>query len=682
MIDDPDKVGAGWVTIEVPTPPAYSTDSPGVFLSGEAFISPTWSRCCSGSATDTGVTVTWSNAATGESGQATQRVSYVWLFGTAILGTHTWWEGIDLALGDNPITVTATDPSGNLGRARITVTRTPDTVAPTITSTTPANGATGVAVNGSLLVVFSEPMNPATMTPSNILLQDESGGAVAGTVSYADRVATYTPGSLLETSKRHTVTVTTGVRDESGNSLAAPYTWSFTTGTLDLVPPTVASTSPANGETCVPTEAPVSARFSETLYRESVNESSFLLKDATNQLVSGSVGVDYTGTLYLFPRNPLANAATYTATLTTGIEDLARNPLATEYSWSFTTQPAGSGMWGTTSTTGAPTPRTGHTAVWTGSRMIVWGGGYADGASYEPASDAWSPISGAAAPESRTDHVAVWTGSRMIVWGGVRPGAYLDSGALYDPTSDTWSPMSASGAPSPRSSATAVWTGAEMIVWGGYGSGGVPQGDGARYDPSTNTWSPISAAGSPSPRVFHTAVWTGSEMIVWGGGNTSGSLGDGARYDPAADAWSPIPASGAPSPRAAHSAVWTGKEMLVWGGRNATDPLRSGGRFSPASGSWAPIGELCAPLARYGHVSVWTGTEMLVWGGGQANGPHYSAGGRYLPGTDTWQAIPVIGAPAPRMGHTAVWDGGGMILWGGYDVFLTNLDSGGRYQPQ
>ena len=66
----------------------------------------------------------------------------------------------------------------------------------------------------------------------------------------------------------------------------------------------------------------------------------------------------------------------------------------------------------------------------------------------------------------RYGHTAVWTGSEMIVWGGVTPAQQpfeRQDGARYDPATDTWSPLSLVNAPSPRYYHTAVWTGAEMI---------------------------------------------------------------------------------------------------------------------------------------------------------------------------------------------------------------------------
>jgi hypothetical protein len=80
----------------------------------------------------------------------------------------------------------------------------------------------------------------------------------------------------------------------------------------------------------------------------------------------------------------------------------------------------------------------------------------------------WSPTSLTNAPAGRRINTAVWTGTRMIVWGGNGGGnSQLNSGGLYDPTTDTWSPTPLANAPAGRQSHTAVWTGTQMNVWGG-----------------------------------------------------------------------------------------------------------------------------------------------------------------------------------------------------------------------
>jgi hypothetical protein len=70
------------------------------------------------------------------------------------------------------------------------------------------------------------------------------------------------------------------------------------------------------------------------------------------------------------------------------------------------------------------------------------------------------------APSGRANATAVWTGSRMLVWGG-QGTAIQGDGRVYDPGADSWTPMAAAGAPMGRVGATAVWTGGSMLVWGG-----------------------------------------------------------------------------------------------------------------------------------------------------------------------------------------------------------------------
>ena len=128
--------------------------------------------------------------------------------------------------------------------------------------------------------------------------------------------------------------------------------------------------------------------------------------------------------------------------------------------------------WLSTSTINAPISRAGHTAVWSGSEMIVWGGFppsggtyFNTGAKYSPATDSWTPTSTTNAPSVRTYHTAVWTGSEMTIWGGGSVSGVVDTGGRYDPATDGWAPTSTINTPSARTYHTAVWTGSEMIVW-------------------------------------------------------------------------------------------------------------------------------------------------------------------------------------------------------------------------
>ncbi|WP_181233848.1 Kelch repeat-containing protein [Enhygromyxa salina] len=391
---------------------------------------------------------------------------------------------------------------------------------------------------------------------------------------------------------------------------------------------------------------------------------------------------------------------------------------------------------------GAPRGREDHTAIWTGSEMIVWGGevrgsGVIEplntGARYSPATDTWSVMTQVGAPDPRDDHAVVWTGTQMIVWGGNQADEtteLLASGGRYNPTTDSWTPT-ASGPLSPRDDATAVWTGTEMIIWGGRTLYRQHEGSGARYNPTTDTWNGVSMVGAPQAREDHSAVWTGTQMIVWGGWSGADDhrqhFRDGARYDPSADSWRPMSAHGAPEPREDHTVVWTGTQMLVWGGAvheytpgkmrsekaveeavgeavetvHADDAARSkaesaglasddgpkdklvqlssGALYNPATDTWRRMSSTGAPARREDHVALWTGTELIVWGGRKGK-KQLADGAIYDPETDEWRPMAASGPePSARWNHAAVFAEDQMIIWGG---FGQDYEVGGaRYTP-
>jgi N-acetylneuraminic acid mutarotase len=223
--------------------------------------------------------------------------------------------------------------------------------------------------------------------------------------------------------------------------------------------------------------------------------------------------------------------------------------------------------------------------------MIVWGGFgsgtyFNTGGRYDPTSNTWTAISTSGTPTARRYHSAVWTGTEMIVWGGINSsGTYSNTGGRYNPTSNIWTAISTTGVPTARVGHTAVWTGTEMIVWGGSNTN-----TGGRYNPSSNIWTATSTTGALTARRNHTAVWTGMEMIVWGGYGSNGNEGTGGSYNPITDTWEDVifsfveiktttltrmaySASAWPnSARASHSAVWTGNAMILFGGTN-TSPI-------------------------------------------------------------------------------------------------------------
>src|SRR5206468_519084 len=127
--------------------------------------------------------------------------------------------------------------------------------------------------------------------------------------------------------------------------------------------------------------------------------------------------------------------------------------------------------------------------------MIVWGGYNGNGLGplntggrYDPSAGSWIATSTANAPAARYGHTAVWSGSEMIVWGGSNGSSTFNTGGKYNPSTDTWAATNIIDSPDSRENHTAVWTGSEMIVWGGYSynGGGQYLNTGGTYDSATD----------------------------------------------------------------------------------------------------------------------------------------------------------------------------------------------------
>jgi uncharacterized repeat protein (TIGR01451 family) len=159
--------------------------------------------------------------------------------------------------------------------------------------------------------------------------------------------------------------------------------------------------------------------------------------------------------------------------------------------------------------------------------MIVWGGWdraartYLNtGWAYDPDADSWTALSATGAPQARDAHTAVWTGSKMIVWGGENAAGELDTGGIYDPLTDTWTATTLTGAPSARLSHTAVWTGSSMVAWGGsdasdsLATGGVYTPPGANL--SISKTDGVSSVVSGSPVTYTITVTNAGQGTVVG----------------------------------------------------------------------------------------------------------------------------------------------------------------------
>lgn len=187
------------------------------------------------------------------------------------------------------------------------------------------------------------------------------------------------------------------------------------------------------------------------------------------------------------------------------------------------------------------------------------------------------------APAARGLHSAVWTGSKMIVWGGRNDDVntiltLLNTGGIYDPATDTWTSTTLVGAPLPTQCHVGIQAASEMIIFGGQTNTNLgcdlsSTMTGNRFEATTNTWSAMSDAPVSSSLAGPVAIWSGDRMITW-------FDNVGGRYDPLTDIWQGVSTDGAPSTRRKHTLVWTGINMIVWGGEFA-GPLDTGAIYKP-----------------------------------------------------------------------------------------------------
>jgi hypothetical protein len=326
---------------------------------------------------------------------------------TASSETATFTPSSALALGTlytATITTGATDEYGIALASNYVWTFTTSATAcapPTALSVTPLAGAVGVCPSSAVTATFSEAMNQATINTTTFTLTTGTPPvAVTGVVTYAGSTATFTPSSALTLGTLYTATITTGAQSVNGIALASNYVWTFTTSATACAPPTVVSVAPANLAVAICPNTLIVATFSEAMNSSTINTTTFTLTAPGPTPVTGTVTYDASSYAATFtPSSALALDTLYTATITTGAQDLAGTGLATNKVWTFTTAaaacttipivPMGSacnfGILGGSTVTNAVTAGTavtGDIGVWPGSAITGFPPGTLTGTEY------------------------------------------------------------------------------------------------------------------------------------------------------------------------------------------------------------------------------------------------------------------------------------------------------------
>ncbi|MBI3802449.1 MAG: Ig-like domain-containing protein [Nitrospirae bacterium] len=210
-----------------------------------------------------------------------------------------------------------------------------DPSPPAVVSISPLPETTNVPLNSPLRMTFSEEMNPATLTADTLVVQT-GGNRIAGAIQVEGKTVTFTPATPWGASATYNVTLLTGAKDLEGTPLQTEVSWTFeTVAPPDTTRPTVSETAPASGAVNVPLNSIVSVTFSKEINPATVTAETIVLQ-AEGQPLSATLQVDGK-TARLTPSSALKPQTPYTATVTTGVQDLAGNALAANDAWTFQT---------------------------------------------------------------------------------------------------------------------------------------------------------------------------------------------------------------------------------------------------------------------------------------------------------------------------------------------------------
>jgi len=142
----------------------------------------------------------------------------------------------------------------------------PGRLKPVVVRTSPSSGKRDVPLNTAIVIVFSEPIDATTLTPSSVRLFHGSS-PVAGSASLLLGSATgvvFEPSALLDANTDYRLVVTTAIHDLTGDALGASVTVEFTTGTGTVQPAIFVRVLPETAAVAIGTEVQLSAVARDT----------------------------------------------------------------------------------------------------------------------------------------------------------------------------------------------------------------------------------------------------------------------------------------------------------------------------------------------------------------------------------------------------------------------------------
>ena len=200
----------------------------------------------------------------------------------------------------------------------------------------PLNGEQGFPVNGSIGLAFAENLRSSSISASSLVLTDNQGNAVTGTVSVKRNWLLFKPLTHLNQNTTYQATASAGLRSQSGQQLLHNYSWSFTTGNNTSNKfPRVIQKEPGDNASGVARNTIPTLTFEGPLF-EGTNLQFELRYSGNQSLVSCSPSL-WAASVHCLPDSLLDNSTSYTATLLKQSLQSLENLSNDNISWSFTT---------------------------------------------------------------------------------------------------------------------------------------------------------------------------------------------------------------------------------------------------------------------------------------------------------------------------------------------------------
>lgn len=210
---------------------------------------------------------------------------------------------------------------------------------PVLTPSSPASGSIGLepASISTIEIIASEELDSSSIIASNVSIWQNSV-KISANINYDNnnKKILITPTSALSSEKNYLVTVN-NISDKAGNKQLVPLAYYFST--RDNTAPSISSVFPTNASTNVTIDKKPYIVFSEEILPSTVTKSNVIIK-RNGSTVNYSLNCSG-NKIYIEPTtNGFQTQSNYQIELTTGITDFSGNHLASNYTYSFTTQPA------------------------------------------------------------------------------------------------------------------------------------------------------------------------------------------------------------------------------------------------------------------------------------------------------------------------------------------------------